>query len=287
MTASPISAPRPPKTQTIRRRLARRLLAPAALVAAAGCVATRNDIRLLQNDLRVMRAEAAIADTARRRDLEQLERVLGTLQDSMRLVTARMAKSQGDVREDLYGLQQQLVQIQELTGQSQRRLQELRAEMEQRSRELQAASTGAPDSAGAPAGAAGAAGATPPQPGPNQLFQLALDQLRRGSTGAARTGMQELLRLYPTSDVAAEAQFYIGESYAAEGKTAQADSAYAAVAQRYPESSRAPTALYKYALSLEKGGRKREARQVLDDVVRKYPRSDEAVLARDRLRTLR
>jgi tol-pal system protein YbgF len=261
------------------------------LFAAGGCFATRNDIRLLQNDLRVMRAESGIADTARRRDLEQLERVLGTLQDSLRASTARLAKWQGDVREDLYGLQQQLLQVQELTGQSQRRLQELRAELEQRSREMQQAAT-APDSAaaaagGVPGGVPGGAGAQPAQPGPNQLFQLALDQLRRGSTGAARTGMQEVLRLYPTSDVAAEAQFYVGESYAAEGKTAQADSAYAAVAQRYPDSGRAATALYKYALSLEKAGKRREARQALDEVVRKYPRSDEAVLARDRLRTLR
>jgi tol-pal system protein YbgF len=267
------------------RRSARRLLVPAALAAlSSGCVATRNDIRLLQNDLRVMRAEAAIADTARRRDLEQLERVLVNVQDSVRAVTARLTKSQGDVREDLYGLQQQLLQVQELTGQSQRRLQELRAELEQRSREMQASAAG-PDTGTAAAGGAG--GAPPAQPGPNQLFQLALDQMRRGSTGAARAGMLELLRLYPTSDVAAEAQFYVGESYSAEGKTASADSAYAAVAQRYPDSPRAPTALYKFGLSMEKANRRREARQAFDDVVRKYPRSDEAVLARDRLRTLR
>ena len=182
-------------------------------------------------------------------------------------------------------MNQQLLQIQELTGQSQRRLQELRSSLEARQQDAPAGAVPVPpagtrrDSAAVPAPTAGA-------PGPNQLFQSSLDQLRRGSPASARRGFEELLRLYPTSDVAADAQFYLAESWAAEGNTAAADTAYATVVTKHAQSPRAPTALYKRALLLQQRGNIALARTALNDLIRLYPRSDEAQLARDRLRTM-
>jgi tol-pal system protein YbgF len=258
---------------------------------------------VLQNDLRVMRMESMQADSARRAQLDAVIAALGRTQDSLRTMHAQVMKFQGDSRGEMYALGQQLIQIQELTGQSQRRLQELRGSLEQRAAELQAppAAAPAPQASAAPAAAApdaGAAGvpnataaaapnAAPAGPGPNQLFQLALDQLRRGSAVAARSGFQDLLRQYPSSDLAPEAQFYIAQSFETEGSVASADSAYALVVSRYPQSARAPSALYKRALALQAQGKVQAARAALDQVIRQYPRSDEAVLARDRLRTLR
>ena len=280
-----------------------RLLAPAAFMAVGAC-ATRSDIQVLQSDIRVMRIESNQADSARRIQLDAVIAALAGTQDSLRSMHAQLFKFQGDVRGELYALGQQLIQVQELTGQSQRRLQELRASMEQRAPERAAPATqqpapttGAPTqnrpspSAPAPAApvTASPSGSSAPSttPGPNQLFQLSLDQLRRGSAVAARAGFQDLLRQYPSSDVAPEAQFYIAQSYETEGKIASADSAYALVVSKYPQSARAPSALYKRALALQAQGKVQAARAALDLVIRNYPRSDEAVLARDRLRTLK
>ena len=287
-----------------------------ASLAAAGACATRSDVRVLQNDLRVMHIESMQADSARRAQLDAVIAALGRTQDSLRLMHTQVVKFQGDSRGEMYALGQQLIQVQELTGQSQRRLQELRGSLEQRAAEVQAPVTAAPApvpqvvtpqrdpvptaaiAAATPnvvappatavpnAGATVAAGA-PAGPGPNQLFQLALDQLRRGSAGAARSGFYDLLRQYPTSDLAPEAQFYVAQSFETEGSIAAADSAYALVVSKYPQSSRAPSALYKRALALQAQGKVQAARGALDQVIRQYPRSDEAVLARDRLRTLK
>lgn len=257
-------------------------MAPVALVAAAGCVASRNDIRILQNDLRIMRTEAAQADSARQRQIDSVLAALAGANDSLRVIAARLTKFQGDVRGDLYAMGQQLIQVQELTGQSQRRLQELRASLEERSAEA-----AAPPAGEAAAGGDSARVAAPAGPGPNQLFELALDQLRRGSTAAARAGFQDLLRQYPKADVADDAQFYVGQSYEQEGNAAAADSAYAAVVARYPQSPRAPTALYKRALALQQQGKVQGARAALEQIIRQYPRSDEAVLAKERLRALK
>lgn len=269
---------------------------PAALVAAGGCFATREDVRLLQSDMRAARDERAQSDSATRAQLAALAASLRATDDSVRTLSARMTRMQGDVRGDLYQIGQQLITIQELTGQSQRRLQELRASMEESQGVLPPPQGAAPG--GAPGGAPGApqpapaAGAGPVvpstgTPGPNALFQASLDQLRRGSAGTARAGFEEVLRQYPTSDVADDAQFYLGEALSTEGNAAAADSAYAAVVTRWPQSPRAATAMYKRALAMERGGNVAGARAVLNDLVAKYPRSDEAALARERLRAPR
>ena len=268
-------------------RWIRAALAPAALLAAGAC-ATRTDVRVLQNDLANLKVERLQADSANRAQLERVIAVLGAVSDSMNALATRSSRYQADVAQDMYAMQQQLLTIQELTGQSQRRLQELRASMEQRAQELGAqapAAGAAPTAGGAPAATVPAAPAA--GPGPNQLFQLALDQLRRGSTGSARSAFQDLLRQYPQSDVAGDAQFYIGESYATEGKAAEADSVYALVVANHGTSSRAATALYKRGVAAEAANRPADARTFYEGVVRQFPRSDEAALARDRLAALR
>ena len=269
-----------------------RLALVPAVVLTAGACATKTDMRVLQNDLANLKAERNIADSANRAQLERVIASLGAVTDSMSALTARSARFQADARQDMYAMQQQLVTIQELTGQSQRRLQELRSSMEQRAQELATAPVPTPAAGAAPTpggtGVPAATGAAPAGgPGPNQLFQLALDQLRRGSTGSARAAFQDLLRQYPQSDIAGDAQFYIAESFATEGKAASADSVYAIVVANHGTSARAATALYKRGVAAEAASRSAEARTFYEAVVRQYPRSDEAALARDRLAALK
>jgi tol-pal system protein YbgF len=263
-------------------KLALRRLAPVALLATGACFATREDVQLLRNDVAGMRAEAARADTARQREFDSVIASLGVVQDSLSLLSSRMMKMQGDIRGDLYGMGQQLIQIQELTGQSQRRLQELRSSLDQRGQSIQRVDSGMTGS-----DTAGAAPAQSGVPGPNEMFELSLDQLRRGSSGAAISGFQALLQQYPHADIAPDAQFYLGEAYRTDGRAAEADSAYALVVERYPDSQRAATALYKRALYMEQQGNLTAARGALNQLIQKYPRSDEAGLAKDHLRSMR
>jgi tol-pal system protein YbgF len=272
-----------------------RRIAPVALVATGACFATQSDVRVLQTDVQTMRTERHRQDSLMLQRFDELMASLRTTNDTVRALSDRVTRLQGDVRGDLFQMNQQLLQIQELTGQSQRRLQELRSSLEARQQDVAPATQPATpsqtprDSAGAPgAPMPSAAPSGPPagSPGPNQLFQSSLDQLRRGSPGSARRGFEELLRVYPTSELAGEAQFYIGEALAGEGNLAAADTAYGTVVARYSESPRAPTALYKRALLLQQRGNVAMARTALNELVRRYPRSDEAQLARDRLRTL-
>lgn len=247
--------------------------APLAALALAGCLASKTDIALLQTDLQSMRAESARGDSAQRAQIDRVLAQLGRANDSVRAISTRLAKLQGDVSNDHYQMTREIIQLQELSGQSTRRLQELRGALEER-----APAAAAP----APGDTARAAAA----PGPGQLFQSSLDQLRRGSVGVARNGFEELLRTYPTYEDAPEAMVYIAETYAAERNQAAADSVYGLVVQRYPRSPKAATALYKRALMLKSAGQNAAARAALERIVREYPRSDEAALAREQIRTL-
>jgi tol-pal system protein YbgF len=256
-------------------------LVPVVVLTTGACFATREDVRALHLDLQETRAERVRADSAMREQIRQVLSSVTAVNDSVELLSTRLTSFQGAVRGELFEIGQQLVTIQELTGQSQRRLQEVRASLDQRLQDL----TPAPAQQDT-----GAAAAAPPpsatDPGPNALFQLALDQLRRGSPGTARLAFEELLTKHPASDIADDAQYYIAEAYAAENQPAAADSAYGIVVTKYPESPRAPTAIFKRALAKLSANDTEAAKAMFNDLIARYPRSDEAALARDRLRTL-
>jgi tol-pal system protein YbgF len=257
------------------------VFAPAAALCLGGCLASKQDVFLLQNQLGAMQRASARADSARAAESRAVLDQIVQSNDSVRALSARLAKLQSTVATDHYEMGRQILQIQELSGQSQRRLQELRASLEERS-QMAAAPVPAP----APAPGDTTTRPAPGGPGPAQLFQSSLDQLRRGSARVARGGFEELLRNYPASEDAPEAMIYIAETYASERNQVAADSVYALVVQRYPSSPKAATALYKHALSLRAAGRTTAARAAFDRIVKEYPRSDEATLAREQLRTL-
>ena len=261
-------------------RRARRF-GPLLALLLGGCLASKGDVALLRTQLGAMDQAAATNTEAQRVQLDRaLSQILAQLardNDSVHAVSARLANLQGDVQNDHYEMGRQILQLQELSGQSQRRIQELRASLEERNSQ-----------AGAPIGVPrDTTHAAPGGPGPAQLFQGALDQLRRGATGVARSGFEELLRTYPNTEDAPEAMVYIAETYAAERNLAAADSVYGLVIQKYPRSPRAATALYKRAIAMKTAGQSAAARAAFDRIIKDYPRSDEAALAKEQLRSLR
>src|SRR3989442_2112623 len=105
------------------------------------------------------------------------------------------------------------------------------------------------------------------------MYDLSLQQYRRGSLATARLGFREFLRVFPTHERAPDALFYIGETFAGE----RADSAaavYQQVVKTYPKSSRAPAALYKLGLLAEQRGEKADSRAYYTPVIPGYPPSD-------------
>jgi tol-pal system protein YbgF len=245
----------------------------------AGC-ALRGDVRKVELQVEALRSELSHADSARRVERDSLARVLAAVQATLSSEQNALVQIRGDIRSDLQAVQQQLGALQELTGQSQQRLSELRSRL----------STPAAVPAPAPVDTVGAAPVTTAPapaggPGPGQMYDLTLQQYRRGSFTTARLGFREFLRLYADDEHAPDALYYVGESFAAESPDSAA-AVYQDVVKRYPNSPRAPSALYKLGLLAEQRNDKAAARTFYARVLAGYPRSDEANLARDKLQAL-
>lgn len=288
-------------------KAARLLCLSLGAAALTACVATKQDVLLLQTDLKAMRAEYAFRDSTRRVQFDSVIRTLVMLNDSLRGQKSDLAAFQGNVMGDLFKVRDGLIEIRALTGQSQSRITELRAELEQRNALPQSAPAPAvPNPAAVPATVPGSVpnAVSPPPvkpvdsaaassttvplvgaPGPNQLYTMALDQLRRGSTSAARAGFTDFLAQYPQHERAGDAQYYVAETLERDNKAVDAEAAYLSVYTRFPRSEKAPTAMFKRAALLRAQSKPDKAREVLDLLIKTYPRSDEADLARERLRT--
>ena len=243
------------------------------VAGVSGCV-TKGDLQQVQDDIALFKAETARRDSARAAQLTQVIQLQQRVMDSLTNSRRAVGQLRGDLASDLYNIQQQLVQLQELTGQSQQRLSELRTQLEARGEQISSATPR--DTAAAPSPASASA---------DQMYEASLAQLRRGSTSTARQGLREMLRTYPTSERAGDALYFIGQSFAAENPDSAAVY-YEQVVQKHPSSSRAASALYNLGLVAERRKETRKARETYQRVVQKYPQSDEAALARDRLKAL-
>lgn len=270
------------------RTAASRILVTAVIVviasATTGCFASVAQLDEVNERVDATRAEAAAADSLRATQLVQILATLRAVNDSIASLSQRMTRIRAETQADVRGMRQEVNQILEVSGQSERRLKELRDQVDARNRQPQPV---APAAVVVP-GDTGTAAAAPPEtePSPSELLQIGRDQLTRGGNRAARAAFSDLLTKYPQSEYAADAQFYLAESHAAEGTRVAADSAYARVVSTYPDSPRAPTALYKRGVMAQTSGRRTAARRLFNELVAKYPSSDEAELARERLRVL-
>ena len=258
-------------------------------LVSTGCLASKGDIQLLQEELRATRAQVAVGDTsilraddARRNQIAQLSASIDRMNDSLRVLSTRFSSFQGTVNGELDAMGRQMVQFQALLGQTTRNVQDTREQLT--ALREQGVSTGAASPPSAqPAAADTSRQIAPGTPGPATLFRTGVDQLGNGNYRTARSSFDLLLTSYPQSDRASLAQLYVGDTYQAEGNTAAADSVYQLLKQRFPKSEEAGTALYKRGRMLWSANKKGEARVVLNRVIRVYPGSDAAKLASDLL----
>jgi tol-pal system protein YbgF len=248
----------------------------AAGPGLAGC-ASKGDVQMVQGEVALLKAEMARRDSARAAELGQVIQLQRQIMDSVTANRRAVAQLKGDLSTDLYNIQQQLVQLQELTGQSQQRLTELRTRLEARGAQIETAPPMPGDSA-RPTPEGGTASA-------DQMYEASLAQLRRGSLSTARLGLREMIRQYPTSERAPDALYFIGQSLASENPDSAA-AYYQQVVDKHAASSRAASALYNLGLLAERRKDTAGARDAYQRVAEKYPQSDEAALARDRLKAL-
>lgn len=118
---------------------------------------------------------------------------------------------------------------------------------------------------------------------PQRLFEPARTDYFAGQYSSAILGFEAFLRAFPRSELADDAQFYVGESQAGQNQFADAVAAYNQVIQNYPGADKVPDAYYKRGLAQERLGQGDAARGSYETLVKSFPDSTAAQLARQNL----
>jgi tol-pal system protein YbgF len=234
-----------------------------ALLALIGCASTP-----AQPDPTVVK----LNDVDER--LGRLEHVnQGLLQLSQRLdaIEAQMRELRGELEEQ---------QNSNDTLRKQQR--DLYADLDRRLTALQAGQKGAPS--GSADGSGGSAGASAADAGGDQAaYARAFEALKATDYAAAIARFREMLRSYPQSTLAGNAQYWLGEAYYVTHDYDNAAASFRAVGEQYPQSPKVPDALLKLGLTQVDQKKPADARATLRQVIQRFPGTDAAKLAASRL----
>jgi tol-pal system protein YbgF len=170
---------------------------------------------------------------------------------------------------------------------------ELKARLAKVSKQLddmQAAQQNIGNPAGAPGGAPSGPGAgtnlQPQAPPPDVLYNTALSDFNGGKNDLAAQEFAQYLQVYGNTDLAGNAQFYLGEIDYRRGNYTAAVQDYNRVLDQYPGGNKGAAAQLKKGFALLEMGQKDQGVQELRSLLARYPKSPEAIQARDRLTKL-
>src|SRR5260221_1704964 len=136
---------------------------------------------------------------------------------------------------------------------------------------------------GAPGGAANNVPQAPPA---DQLYNDGLRDYNANKNDLASQEFAQYLQVYGNTDLAGNAQFYLGEIAYRQGNFSGAVQAYNKVLDQYPGGNKTAAAQLKKAYALLELGQRDAGIQELRSLVSRYPKSPEALQARDRLTKL-
>jgi TolA-binding protein len=245
---------------------------------------------------------------------QQLQNILGSIVEAIKAVNARMddqtkvaGKAMADQKLVIDNLTNNVREIREKLDDNNVRLGSLNQEVEALRQGLQQlnARPAAPeattaDAGTAPGGAGGPGGpggpgvndtgsvpAPPPSVGlgtsPQKLYDEAYADYTLAQWDLAIAGFDAVIKYFPKSERAADAQVYIGHSYLQAGKNDRAVAAYDLAISSYPGAPALPEAYYKKGVALRALKRPEEARAAFEYVVKNYPDSSSATLAKQQI----
>jgi tol-pal system protein YbgF len=125
-----------------------------------------------------------------------------------------------------------------------------------------------------------------PPPSADTLYSNGLRDITSGKYDLARSEFEDYLKYYADTDLASNAQFYLGEIAYSQRQFQQSVSEYDKVLTNYPKSFKLAPARLKKGMALLEMGQKNQAIKELREVVKRYPGTEEERRARAKLKEL-
>src|SRR3954469_24438574 len=249
----------------------------AALLATSACVTTAQEGEQMRQDIAALRAdlkkEVDTANAERAKLGAEQQQRGKALQDALDQLSRASRKSGADMAVDLEKAQNDVAalrgQIEVLQhrldaldkqGQDERMtLEAVNQFMAQRQKELEHPT----DRVG--------------------LYNLARQKLEANQPAQARPLLQDFLNRYPKDELAANAQYWLGETYYAEKKWNDAIVEFQKVLKEYKGSDKVPDALLKIGMSFQAQGDCDNAKLFYEEVIQSHGKSALAKTARDKI----
>lgn len=137
-----------------------------------------------------------------------------------------------------------------------------------------------------PPSGGGSAGAPPSGVSADQLYQAALRDRSAGNLDLAMQEFNDYLRYFSSTELAPNAQFYVGMILYDKGDMENAVKSFDLVLEKYPENNKTADAMYMKGTALLKSDRRNAAVQEFREVIKRFPRTDLADKSRERLKSL-
>jgi len=229
-------------------------------VITAGCASVPPDqdpvqIRLNDLDGRVSKVERVVSNQS----LLQMAQQVDTLQAEVR---------------DLRG---QIDDLQNSNRELKKQQHDMYADLDKRVGALEHGNSG-----GGASGDAGQGASSTEQ----SIYGQAFDALKAGNYTVAISGFQDFLNQYPSSPLAPNAQYWLGEAHFVNRDLGAAENAFQGVLDKWPSSGKAPDAMFDLGNTQLAQGKTAKGRATLKQVVSQYAGTDAANRAQARLKQL-
>jgi tol-pal system protein YbgF len=232
----------------------------AACVGLAGCATTPPEEdpvvqKLTELDSRLLRIERVLAN------------------NSLLDLSQRIEAAQAEVRT----LRGQLDELQHQVQQTQNQQRDMYADADRRLTALEGGGPRASVNTGA------GTDLPVPQGDDRANYQAAFDLLKDGKYNEAIAGFRQFLTTFPTSALADNAQYWLGEAHYVNKQYPDALRDFRTVLEKYPDSRKTPDALLKIGFCNYELKNWAEARSALSQVVQRFGDTTAARLASQRL----
>jgi tol-pal system protein YbgF len=271
------------------------------LSAAAPAAAADKAHQQLMADIRMLQEQQ-----------QQLQQMLGGLADTLKTMTARL-EDQSATNRKAFADQKLLIDnvsegvriLREKADDTNVRLSTVSQELDavkqavssMPSNPLSVAPGQTPPAAGSENGAVPGSVAAPPGPSPSgqpaplispqKMFDNAYSDYTAGHYDIAIICFTTFINSFQRNDKADDAQLNIGQSLYGAGQYREAADAFQKVVANYPQSDSVPVAYYKLGMTYDALKQADAARKAFETVIQKYPNAYEAILAKQRLDSLK
>jgi tol-pal system protein YbgF len=268
-----------------------------ALAVAREIIELQRDVTSILQGQKDLQTQMTQDHTVQKTLIEQssdtvvkLNTTMSSLQKSVQDVQANSGTRLDTMSTQVQGLSDNLEEIKSRIGKLNQQLVDLQNSVQAIDARLAGGTPtggGSPSPTGSPASPKSeTASPSGPPPSADTLYSNGLRDITSGKYDLANSEFQDYLKYYADTDLASNAQFYLGEIAYSQKQYEQAVTEYEKVLTNYPKSFKLAPARLKKGMALIELNQKSAGVRELREVVKRYPGTEEERRARAKLKDL-